>query len=103
MDEVKNDADPARFVHARKEAESVKRQSREQCWERIGQDLAVNHQETKNLLYSLGKDYRKITTDGTCNVKDKNGNLPTEPEDIAEKWREYFSELLNIGADHQSE
>ena len=30
-------------------------------------------------------------------VKDRNGQLLIEPERIAERWREYFSELLNVG------
>ena len=85
------------YVLARSEAERVKRLSKQQCWIKIGEDLATDHQGNRKLLYSLAKSYRKKTAEGTFAIKDKNGNLLTETDEIAERWKEYFSELLNVG------
>ena len=48
------------------------------------------------LLYSLAKGYRGKRNEGSYSVKDKNNNLLVDEEEIAERWKEYFSDQLNV-------
>ena len=53
-------------------------------------------QKGKKLLYGVARSYRKSKAK-QYNIKDKDGNVLTEQEDIDNRWREYFDELLNAG------
>ena len=48
------------------------------------------------MLYGVARSYRKSKAK-QYNIKDKDGNVLTEQEDIDNRWREYFDELLNAG------
>lgn len=82
---------------ARREAERVKKAARRDFWERLGEQLENDFRTGKKLLYSLAKNYRKGSQETCSSVKDKEGNLLTEPADVDNRWKEYFSELLNAG------
>ena len=47
------------------------------------------------MLYSLANNYRAKRMRVSYAIKDKNNHILTEPEEIAERWREYFCDLLN--------
>ena len=68
-----------------------------ESWKNIGEDLKKDMEGAKKLLFSLTKSYRERYNELSYAVKDRNGQLLIEPERIAELWREYFSELLNVG------
>ena len=68
-----------------------------ESWKNIGEDLKKDVEGREKLVYSLTKSYRGRYTELSYAVKDRNGELLTEPERAAEHWREYFSELLNVG------
>ena len=52
---------------------------------------------TKKLLYSIAKNYRKGNTERTHGIKDEEGeNLLIEPSEIEERWKQYFTNLLNV-------
>ena len=68
-----------------------------ESWKSIGEDLKKDMEGTKKLRFSLTKSYRGRYNELSYVVKDRNGQLLIEPETIAERWREYFSELLNEG------
>lgn len=50
-------------------------------------------------FYQMVKRQRDGYKPPTNFVKDKNGNLITEPQGITERWAEHFSELLNAESD----
>ena len=73
----------------------MKIRSKQGVYENIGNNLKQDHVGTKELLYSLAKNYRGRNKELTYSIKDKQGNLLTDSTEIAERWKEYFSELLN--------
>ena len=90
------DNDRAEYIIARNEAERLKRRTKEDSWKKIGEDLKADLHGTRNLLYSLAYGYRGETNEGSYSVKDKNNNLLVDEVEIAERWKEYFSDLLNV-------
>ena len=89
--------DRMEYVIARNEAERVKKDAKESCWKQIGTDLENDLHGTRKLLYSLAKNYRGKNSEVTYAIKDKQGNLLTQLEEIGTRWGEYFEELLNVG------
>ena len=51
------------------------------------------------LLHTMAKNYRRSVNKRTDGYKDRNGQLLVQPEDIAERWREYFTNQLNVQKD----
>ena len=84
------------YVLARKEAQQVKNQAKTETWKDLGEILTEDLQKGKKLLYGVARSYRKSKAK-QYNIKDKDGNVLTEQEDIDNRWREYFYELLNAG------
>ena len=91
--------DRLEYTMARNVAERVKKEAKEACWRQIGEDLENDLQGTKKLLYSLARGYRGGKGEGTYAIKDKQGNLLTQTDEIGERWKEYFYELLNAEQD----
>ena len=92
----KTDVMRLEYVIARREAEKVKRKAKEAIWTKLGEKLEADYGGGKKLLYSLAKGYRKGQQEQTHNVKDKKGELLTDEGKIEDRWREYFSDLLNV-------
>ena len=44
----------------------------------------------------MAKNFRNKNSESSEAVKDKNENLLVKPEDISERWEEYFEQLLNV-------
>ena len=55
----------------------------------------MDRQGRSNLIYAKVNELTKIkiSTSKSCNLKDKNGNLLSKPEEINLKWKEYNKEL----------
>lgn len=85
------------YVAARNETERVKEREKRKVFECIGRDLENDMRGTRKLVYSIARGYRRGTTIPIFSVKNKNGTeVLTEPDDIMARWKEYFTELLNI-------
>ena len=84
------------YITARTEAERINRAENRNVWRKIGDNLREDHAGTRKLLYSMAKNYRAEKKDTACTIKDKEGNIITEPERVMERWKEYFKELLNV-------
>ena len=89
------------YVEARNEAERIKREAKKQTWENLGDELERDIQGTRKLIYSIARNYRKREEPTARTIKDKEGVLLTEQEEIDERWREYFSELLGTTEEPQ--
>ena len=92
--------DRVAYEEKRKE---IKRKAKEDVWRNIGKDLLEDSKGTRKLLYSMAKNYRKGTKETSFAIKDKEGNIVTESEGIAERWSEYFEELLNVEGEEEHE
>ena len=53
------------------------------------------HQKKKKLIYKMINSFRKpVSRDKT--IVDDSGEVINEPEQINNKWTEYFTNLLNV-------
>ena len=57
-------------------------------------------QQDKKKLFGLAKAYRK-PKNGIINIKDDEGNIQTNPDNINNTWTKYFNELLNAGQEEE--
>ena len=81
---------------ARSEAQRVKKGAKEGSWRKIGEDLKSDFRGTRKLLYSLANSYRRKRQFFSHAIKDNNEVLLTDSEEISERWKEYFCDLLNV-------
>ena len=83
------------YTLQRNKTERIKRNEKTKAWSKVGRDLKEDHYGTKKLLFSMAKTYRGKNKEISYAIKDKEENLLVEPGEIAERWREYFENLLN--------
>ena len=95
--------DRLEYEVARNRAEKVKQEEKDRVWEKIGEDLRNDHSGTKKLLYSMTKNYRSTAKEQTGAIKDQNGQLLVQPDDITNRWKEYFDGLLNVRGSQESD
>ena len=81
---------------ARSAAQRVTRGAKEETCRKIGEDLKSDFGGTRKLLYSLANGYRRKRQFVSHVIKDKNEVLPTDSEQISERWKENFCDLLNV-------
>lgn len=79
----------------RNEAERVKARAKRESWKKLGKELEEDMQGTRKLIYSIAKSYKRGEERVTNSVKNKDGVLLTDENEVDERWKEYFSELLN--------
>lgn len=78
------------YMGYRNACELTKRKTKDDVRIKTGKDLVEDSRGTKKLLYSVTKNYRKGFNETSSPIKDKGGNVMVEPEEIAERWSEYF-------------
>ena len=91
----RSDEDRRSYEIARSEAQRAKRGAKEESWRKIGEDLKSYFRGTRELLCSLANGYRRKRQLVSHAIKDKNEVLLTDSEEISERWKEYFCDLLN--------
>ncbi len=93
---IRQQVDRIAYMEERNACERMKRKAKEDVWKKIGKDLLEDAKGTKKLFYSVKKIFRKGNNETAFAVKDKDGNIVVEPEEVTKRWSEYFEELLNI-------
>ena len=88
--------DRIEYELARNRAGTVKKKEKNRVWKKIGEDLKADHSGTRKLLYSMAKNYRSSANEQTYAIKDEDGQLLVQPDDISKRWKEYFDQLLNV-------
>ncbi|XP_076032950.1 uncharacterized protein LOC143020418 [Oratosquilla oratoria] len=88
------------YVEARNKCNRVKKESKVEVWQKIGNDLREDMEGTRKLLYNMARNYRKEKNKGAYAVKDKNGVMLVETNQISERWKNYFENLLNAGQEN---
>ena len=85
------------YVKVRREADASKRSSKAESWNRLCEDLELDVNGTKKLIYQPANSYRKGDKQKPFNIKAQgNDKVLTEPHEIKECWTKYFSSLLNV-------
>ncbi len=72
-----------------------RRKRREYLNERAEEIQNASERKDPRTMYKTMKQLRGGQTQRANLIKDGSGNLLVEPEQIAARWREYFSALLN--------
>lgn len=66
-------------------------------WKDFGEKMETAYKDNRKLFYRILK---RLRTDKECLlkfIKDRNGNLLTTQDEIMERWKQYFEELLRDG------
>ena len=88
--------DRLEYELARNREEKVKGEEKDRVWKKIGNNLKTDLVGTKKLIYSMTKNYRRTAKELTDAMRDRIGQLLVQPDDIANRWREYFDGLFNV-------
>ena len=81
---------------ARSEAQRVKKGAKEESWGKIGENFKSDFRGTRKLPYSLANSYRRKREFVSHAIEDKNEVLLIDSEEISERWKCYFCDLLNV-------
>ena len=69
--------------------------SKEIAWTEFGKRIEINAKENQKVFYKIIKNVRNNKKEEYAKLKDEKGQLLTTKEDIMERWRIYFENLLN--------
>ena len=91
------------YRRKKNEAKRKVREAKKEAWRQWSE--ALNTREGQNKLFRVAAQMKKDRTDipGSRFIKDANGNLIVNSLSVAERWKQYFSRLLNVENDHQIE
>ena len=69
--------------------------SKREAWQEWSQNLSTP--EGQNKMFRVAAQMRKDRKDvhGTKYIKDENGNIVVKEKEVRDRWRRYFSTLLN--------
>ena len=90
------------YVIERRNVDRLKRTLKEKSWKDLAEELKEDFTRNKKLIYELSKSFRN-PRNRNSNIVDDNGEFITEPEQLNEKWTEYFANLLNVPQDEPEE
>ena len=95
------EADRERYKHVRKQAKREVAIAKRSVWEEWAR--SGTPQKKKLDLFKIAAQMKKERQDvvGGKFVKDRGGEIKVDEKDIMERWREYFSELLNEQNEYQ--
>ena len=68
-----------------------------------GQKISVDFKENKKLFWRQVNEVRKPKEKMESRINDRNGCQLTEEGEVANRWKEYFDELLNVREDRRVE
>ncbi|XP_008486482.1 uncharacterized protein LOC103523195, partial [Diaphorina citri] len=92
---TKTQSDYATYKEKRSAAKNAVLIAKSKSWKDFGDKMEGAYKDNRKLFYRIIK---RLRTDKECPlkfVKDKEGNLLTREEEIMERWRQYFAELLD--------
>ena len=85
----------SRYAEARKAATSTVKKSKENSWEEFGRRLDSNYFSANKVFWQTIRRLRGKRSSVTYSIKDSDGNILTDENEILSRWREYFEDLLN--------
>ena len=69
--------------------------SKEKSWEEFGRRLDSNYFSANKVFWQTIRRLRGKRSSITYSIKDSDGNILTDENEILSRWREYFEDLLN--------
>ena len=85
----------SRYSEARKAAILAVKQSKEKSWEEFGRRLDSDQRTANKVFWQTIRRLRGKKSNTTASIKDSEGNILSNENDILARWREYFKDLLN--------
>ena len=85
----------SRYTEARKAATSAVKKSKEKSWEEFGRRLDSNYFSANKVFWLTIRRLRGQRSSITYSIKDSDGNILTDENEILSRWREHFEDLLN--------
>ena len=85
----------SRYTVAQKAATSAVKKSKEKSWEEFGRRLDSNYFSANKVFWQTICRLRGKRSSITYSIKDSNGNILTDENEILSQWREYLEDLLN--------
>lgn len=70
-------------------------QSKQKSWAEFGEKLEKDSKSNQKLFYRVLKNLRNTNRTTALTIKNKKGDVLKKEEDIMDRWREHFQELLN--------
>ena len=78
----------SRYTEARKAATSAIKKSKEKSWEEFGRRLDSNYFSANKVFWQTIRRLRGKRSSITYSIKDSNGNILTDENEILSRWRE---------------
>ena len=92
-----------RYKVVRNEVKRAVRRAKKEADVRWGEKLVEDFSSNKKMFWREVKRTRKGPEVKEECVKDRNGQVLSESEEVCERWREYFDGLLNVSESGQAE
>lgn len=84
-----------KYKEQRTKVKELVKQSKNVSWEEFGQKMEEDAKANQKLFYKTIKNLRKNKQYEIKQVKGKNNEIITDDQEIMQRWKEYFNELLN--------
>ena len=85
----------SRYTEARKAATLAVKKSKEKSWEEFGRRLDSNYFSANKVFWQTIRRLRGKRSNVTYSIKDSDGNILTDENEILSRWRKYFEDILN--------
>lgn len=90
------------YKNERKRVKQLVSEAKKKQWIEFGEKMETDSKGNQKLFYKTLKSLRKEKTPDVTNIKNKNGEMLTEDDEVMNRWREYFQDLLE-GQQHIEE
>lgn len=87
-----------KYKQQRRNVKEIIREAKQVTWRQFGEKIETDSKSNQKLFYKTIKSLRKGRTKKIDTIRNKDGLILTEGQQIMSRWKEYFEELLNRGA-----
>ena len=89
------DADYRRYKEQRGKVKEMVKRAKQQSWEEFGERMETDRLGNQKLFYKVLKNLRKGKRYRNRFIKSEDGKVLDEEDDIMERWKRYFEDMLN--------
>ena len=101
--ESKTEESREEFRRCRNKLKHKVTQLKRQSDERWGKKVSEDFKENKKLFWRQVNEVRKPRERLESRINDRRGKQLTEEAEVADRWKEYFKELLNVSENREVE
>ena len=87
----------------RKAAKEEVRKSKQNEWEKFGEKLEKDFNDNQKLFWGAMKRCRKGNSSSARHVKNSNGEMVKDEDEILDTWKEYFQNLHNVSGESNTD